>query len=211
MSFPLMPRISAHFAAPSLSFTASFNTSNNYTTTTWTAVAIGAAAPNRFVIVSLHTDPGTVTPTAVTIGGISATLLQANDGVGLFIALVPTGTTASIAIAFSGASTRHAIGVWSVTGLSRATPSGVKAAGTGLAASCSLALPQGAAVVAAVSHAGGTSVTWTGGLTERFDGANGNVMRMSGASAAGLSAASLTLTASSPASGAWRIAAIVLR
>ena len=83
MSFPLMPRISAHFAAPSLSFTASFTTSNNYTTTTWTAVAIGAAAPNRYVIVSLHTDPGTVTPTAVTIGGISATLLQANDGVGL--------------------------------------------------------------------------------------------------------------------------------
>jgi hypothetical protein len=194
MSFPLMPRISAHFAAPGLSFTASFNTSNNYTTTTWTAVSIGAAAPNRFVIVSLHTDPGTVTPTAVTIGGVSATLLQANDGVGLFIALVPTGTTASIAIAFSGASTRHAIGVWSVTGLSRATPSGVKAAGTGIMAACSLAVPHG-----------------TGGVTERFDAANGNVMRMAAASAAGLSAASLTLTASSPASGAWRIAAIVLR
>src|SRR3990167_9128890 len=78
---------------PGFNFTASFNTSNNYTTTTWTAVAIGAAAPNRCVIVSLHTDPGTVTPTAVTVGGINATLLQANDGIGLFIALVPTGTT----------------------------------------------------------------------------------------------------------------------
>jgi hypothetical protein len=72
---------------------------------------------------------------------------------------VPTGTTANITITFSGASTRHAIGVWCVTGLSRATPSGVKAAGTGLAASCSLAVSHGAAVVAAVSHAGGTGVT----------------------------------------------------
>ena len=62
MSFPLMPNPTVQFAAPTLSFTASFNTSNNYTTTTWTAVAIGAAASNRSVIVSLHTDPGTVTP-----------------------------------------------------------------------------------------------------------------------------------------------------
>jgi hypothetical protein len=211
MSFPLMPSPCVQFAAPSLSFTASFNTSNNYTTTTWTAVAIGAAAPNRYVIVSLHTDPGTVTPTAVTVGGINATLLQANDGIGLFIALVPTGTTANITITFSGLSGRHAIGVWSVTGLTRPTPVGVKAAGTGLAASCSLAVPHGSAVVAAVSHAGGTGVTWTGGVSEQFDVANGNPLRMSGAHVAGIAASTLTPTATSPASAAWRIAAIVLR
>jgi hypothetical protein len=211
MSFPLMPAPSVQFAAPVLSFTASFNTSNNYTTTTWTAVAIGAAATNRYVIVSLHTDPGTVTPTAVSVGGINATLLQAKDGIGLFIALVPTGTTANITITFSGLSARHAIGVWSVTGLTRGTPAGVKAAGTGLAASCSLVVPQGAAVVAAVSHAGGTGVAWTGGVTEQFDGANGNALRMSGAHVAGLAASTLTPTATAPASAAWRIAAIVLR
>lgn len=91
----------------------------------------------------------------MTVGGVNATLLQVKDGIGLFIALVPTGTTANITITFSGLSARNAIGVWSVTGLTRGTPVGVKAAGNGLAASCSLAVPQGAAVVAAVSHAGG--------------------------------------------------------
>ena len=147
----------------------------------------------------------------MTVGGINATQLKVKDGIGLYIALVPTGTTANITITFSGPSARNAIGVWSVTGLTRGTPVGVKAAGTGLAASCSLAVPQGAAVVAAVSHAGGTGVTWRGGVIERFDGANGNPHRMSGAHVAGLAASTLTPTATSPASAAWRIAAIVLR
>lgn len=74
------------------------------TPTTWSNAPIGEADTNRRVVVLLYqrqADTGINTASAVTIGGISASLIVSrnDDGRGhidIWSAIVPTGTTASI-------------------------------------------------------------------------------------------------------------------
>lgn len=75
------------------------------TTYTTAALAIGAAADNRFVVAAITSMTGAATPTttAVTIGGVSATKLIGYTAGGwyeaaLWGALVPTGTTAAVSV-----------------------------------------------------------------------------------------------------------------
>lgn len=119
-----------------LAFQGSTNYPSDGQTVTFTAVAIGAAASNRYVFVSIPYYNGTLNSysiASVTIGGVLATIhtqpfqTAANSygGVALVSALVPTGTTADIVItwAASGASFyRPRIGVYRVTGLQSNTP-----------------------------------------------------------------------------------------
>lgn len=212
MTFPLMPLRPVNPSPPVVTFTAATSSASNLTTYTFSGVAIGAAAADRYVIVAAHTDCGVASPTIVTVNGINATLLQANDGVGIFMALVPTGTTATIVVTFSASCARAAIGVWSATGVSRVSPvSSSKANGTSAAAATSVDASHGGAVIAASTHAGGTGIVWTGGGTERYDAVNGNSTRYSAADVSSLAAATITPTATSSGSFAWRIAAISLR
>lgn len=210
---PLMPPQQTNFTGPVVTHRDATSSASNLTTYTFAGVAIGPASADRYVVVAAHTDCGVASPTVVTIGGINATLLEANDGVGLFMALVPTGTTASIVVTFSASCSRAAIGVWSVTGLTRVTPiSSSKATGTSAAAATNVAVNHAGAVIAAATHAGGTGIAWTGGVSERYDTVNGNSTRYSAADAGSLAAAAVfTTTATSSASFAWRIAAISLR
>ncbi len=212
MTFPLMPIPPVNFSPPDVTFTAATSSSSNLTTYTFAGVSIGTAAADRYVVVAAHTDCGAASPTVVTIGGINATLLEANDGVGLFMALVPTGTTASIVVTFSATCARAAIGVWSVTGLSRATPiNSSKASGTGVTASTGVSASHGGCVIAASTHSGGTGISWSGGVTERYDSVNGNSTRYSAGDTEGLAAGTVTPAAASSGSFNWRIAAISLR
>lgn len=209
---PLMPPQPTNFSGPVVTFVASASSTSNLTTYPFAAVAIGSPSDDRYVIVAAHTDTGGAAPTVVTIGGINATLLQANDGVGLFMARVPTGATATIAVTFSSACTRAAIGVWSVTKLSRVTAIGSKASGTSAVAATSVAVSLAGAVIAAATHAGGTGIVWNGDVLERYDFFTGNSTRYSATDAGSLVAAeTFNATATSSTSVAWRIAAISLR
>lgn len=213
MTFPLMPRHPSNLSPPVVTYQSANSSPSNLTTYTFAGQAIGTAAPDRYIFVSAHTDVGGASPTVVTVGGINATLIQANDGVGIFMALVPTGTTATIVVTFSTSCNRCAIGVWSATGLSRVTPiDSSKATGTGVSGATNVIVNHGGAVIAASTHAGGTSITWTGGGTKRFDFVNGNSTRYSGADVGTLAAnAAMTSTSASSGSFGWRIAAVSLR
>lgn len=99
------------FAAVTLSSTASATTSTMTSPMTFATQAIGTAAADRiiFVILGMSVGVGTVTDiSSVTIGGITATQVNKQgfgslaDGLGIYQAIVPTGTTASIVITSTG-------------------------------------------------------------------------------------------------------------
>lgn len=205
MSFPLMPCVVENYNNPVVTFTHSASSSSNLVTYTFTAVALGAEAPDRYIVVAAHTDVGGgLLPISATVNGVDATLVVNRAGVGLFIALVPTGTSVTVTTTFSGTATRSAMGVWSITGRSREAASFTNSnGGTGTSVTTSVAASKGEAVIAAISHANTTGFTWSGG-TERYDVSNGNSTRMSGAdTSATVDTAAQSFTATAVNSAAW--------
>lgn len=93
----------------------------------FTSQPIGTAQSDRYVIVGIGWSNLGPSISAVTIGGVSATVVataaNANGSSAMYIALVPTGTTATVAITFSSTTNLGCgIAVWSATGLVSATP-----------------------------------------------------------------------------------------
>jgi len=92
--------------APAVTWTDTYPAASN--TTTSTALNIGAADANRHVIAGLSftLNGATAGPSAVTIGGVSASVLAEtlvdNDYVGFWQAAVPTGTTAVVDATVNG-------------------------------------------------------------------------------------------------------------
>lgn len=86
---------------------------------TFSGVGIGAAHPTRQVFVA---DFGG-SASAVVIGGISAVSVvsAASNTLSLWRAAVPTGTTASVAVTYTG-SARMLIGVWAAYNLVNTSP-----------------------------------------------------------------------------------------
>ncbi len=115
--------------------------SASLTTYTFTGKAIGPAAGDRYVFVGTFQGFATKTVSSMTIGGISASLVVSKSAASgtaeLWMANVPTGTTATIVVTWSGGvDIACGIGVWSATGLSSTTPvdtdTGVISSGTPL-------------------------------------------------------------------------------
>jgi hypothetical protein len=194
---------SVMFPGPGLSIAPKVLT---YQTTTFTAgstspftfssLAIGTAAANRYVIVGIA---GTATPSAVasvTIGGVTATpvvsQVAGNSVAAIYIALVPTGTTATIVVTFTGATQKCSIGVWSATGIS-ATPVGT-ASSTANPASLALTTVKGGFAVAHMQVDSTGSYTWTNATKEYENSNMDGFTSYSGADAL-TTTTSLTITA----------------
>lgn len=139
---------------------------------------IGTAASDRYVIVAIGNGftGGPRTVSAVTVGGISATQVVSVSGsttnACLWIAAVPTGTTATIAITLSGTVGQGiGIAVWAAYGLSSGTAS---ASGSSTASPGSITLnpttSDGFVIVYRATGGSVTTMTPTN-YTERFDGA----------------------------------------
>src|SRR5262245_40368654 len=87
---------------------------------TFTNKASGSAAADRYGLVSvLNQSTAPAFNITVTVGGISAT--DVLDG-RFWLALVPTGTTATIVVTFPGNINFCGIGVYSITGQLNTTP-----------------------------------------------------------------------------------------
>lgn len=94
------------------------------------SLAIGPAAADRHVIgVFEAVDAGGVnySVNSFTIGGVAATALYAsanNGGTKVFCygGLIPSGTTATVAVTISTGANRAAVSVYSATGLNSLTP-----------------------------------------------------------------------------------------
>lgn len=145
----------------------------------FTSQPIGSAQADRYVIVGIGWANLSPTISSVTIGGVSATNIatnaNANGNSALYIALVPTGTTANVDIAFSGATGIHCgIAVWSATGLLSTTAVSSGNNSSSATPSVTLTTVNGGFVVA-YAHVGSntsysnTTVPWTG-VTQSWAG-----------------------------------------
>lgn len=211
-----------------LAYQGNSNSVTNSASYTFTSRAIGAESSDRRVIVAwtAFAESGR-SLTSLTIGGIAATLVYSNSialpspntqrlYVGFAVAVVPTGTTATIALTFSASVYSCAFGWWSATKLTSSTPSATAShtLATSGTHSLSVAVPAGGIVIAQEvlwDTSGVLTRTWTG-LTERYDttaGAENNVY--SGASDAFSAAQTVSITVTNPSAAdsiavaaAWR-------
>lgn len=157
-------------AVPSIAF-ASHATSSNNASPTLAGMAIGEAAIDRLVFAFINFNGTSGTPSfgAVTIGGVTATPLlenspASNDRWGLFVAAVPTGTTADVPVVVTGgtASTDVHVILLRATGIS-ATPHQTN---TGSAVATSVAAtidcPAGGIIIGGLENSGASeAMTWT--------------------------------------------------
>ncbi len=154
---------------PSVVWTArGFNAVASGGSSTFTGVAIGTASATRAVLVATYNSVAT----GVTVGGISATLVVASSGAGTFalrlwLASVPTGTTATIVVTNSSGPIGELIQVMAAYDLVSTAPYATAfLAGTANHTSdpCNVGTPDNGIAVgfATATTAGVTSATWSG-------------------------------------------------
>lgn len=169
----------------SLAYTDHAEDTTGGTTISYGTKSIGAADPNRIVVVALC-NRGTVTNATVasaTIGGVSATQVSgalADNGAtalwtcDMWQAAVPTGTTAAVSVTYNNASARSAIDLYRiVTGTPTRSDAGQATNSTGNTncgiTSSSFTVPSGGAGISMYGCRGpgsANSVTWSAPLTK---------------------------------------------
>lgn len=163
------------------------------TTFTFSTVSIGTASSTRYVIAQISAVADAtagVTLSSVTIGGVTATI-HASQAFGagathmayIAGATVPTGTTATVAVTFSAATSSCAVYVTSIDGLQSTTPvttgsgngnAGASTANTGAV----LTYPANGFAVGVATKSVSTTTTWAGGtLTKQSEGTYGTTVR----------------------------------
>lgn len=160
---------------PSITYNGSASNDTNITTYTFTSVSIGTAATNRIVMVAVTSSSGTParTITSATIAGVSATVLDVNTSftnrTAFIYANIPTGTTATIVVTFSGAMTRCAVGSYSLYNLKSTN---YIDSGTGSfsgTASATVSVPADGIVIAGIVQISNSNpFTWTN-VDENYD------------------------------------------
>lgn len=160
----------------SIAFTANAGDGTNQATYTFAGQSFGAAASSRIMVFCLNgiaTGAATVTWSAVSIGGISATLQASQPGGGgqvssIFTAPLTSGTTGSILGTASTTMARVGVGVWATYGLNSATAI-TTAGSTSAPATLNLNMTAGDIAVACGFNNGAAPTATPAGYTERFD------------------------------------------
>ena len=156
---------------------------------TFSSVNLGAAASDRYIIVTAMTRKAgaSTTLTSITIGGVTATIVKQvtnnvtnTDVAAIVIAAVPTGTTGDIVVTWGATMVRCAIGVYRVTGLVSATASDSDSS-TANDPTVNLDCPAGGFIIGGALTAASSSAAWTG-ITENFDGTLETFVTYTGAS-----------------------------
>ena len=150
-------------------FAGSSGTDTNQTTYNFTGLAIGTASNDRYVVVATNTT-STVTCNSVSVAGTACTKLveRTNDAtLSIWITNTPitSGTTATVSVTFSGASTNCGVVTWAVTGLELTTARDTMS-GVGTTLSGTIDVPADGVLIAAAT--GLDSASWTG-ATERVE------------------------------------------
>lgn len=158
---------------PTGNYNANTGSNTASTTFTFTSVSIGTASSTRYVVVAMIAQGASASPTSVTVGGISATSAAAavtsSNRAELWIAAVPTGTTANIVVTFAASTTRCAVGSFSVYDITSTTP--VNTATSSGSTSMTLSVNTNAnSVVIGTAFSSGSApdATWVG-VTESYD------------------------------------------
>lgn len=160
----------------SLSFIASTADDANQTTYSFASQSLGVADGTRRIVIVCHWHGSSLTLNSATITGIAATIhIQATSGnsnVGIISALVPSGTSGTIAMTLSGGALRARIAVYRATGGVLLSPHATMTDNTlsGAVLSGTINIPAVGWVVAGSTWAGvsGTTFTYVG-VTEQYD------------------------------------------
>jgi hypothetical protein len=152
-------------------FTSDTTDLTNYS---FSSVSIGTAASSRYVVVLVFArGVSGVSVSSLTVGGVSATGYQNVAPSGhnsIWVAAVPSGTTATIEVNMSGACINCAIAVYALYNLTSGIPtSDNRAAALNTTASLSLTNIGGEIVIGGASTLSAvTNDSWTG-INEQFD------------------------------------------
>lgn len=191
--------------AASIALTATDLSTADLSTYTFTGKAIGAADAGRYVVVVAgHSAGAQRALTSATIGGVSATTLLTVNGadgfsaVHIIIALVPTGTTATVVLNYNNGVLRVGIAVYRLIDLLNGTAyaAGSDTAATSGVVTTTLNVPAGGVAVGCAVTGDGTAWTWSAGLTEDSDQfPESQIAVSSGSGAFGSAQTPLTVTA----------------
>lgn len=175
------PFVFAGAANPSVTWTAgtTFTTSgSSHSGGNYNGMSIGAADSSRKIIAVVGWGSASdQTISSMTIGGVSATVVVNADtatssgGLAIAIADVPTGTTADVAITFSGTVARSGVSLYRVINLTSSTihASTTDTAATSGEVTGSLNVPANGFCIAGAVTVDGTAWTWSAGPTENYD------------------------------------------
>jgi hypothetical protein len=200
-----------------LEYRTALGSTTNASSYTFSNVDIGTASFDRLVIVVVHavTASSAINITGVTIAGVTATevVVGPNTGIrnAIFTALVPTGTTGNIVVTTSITAGSMAIATYTLKNYNSVTPEDTISTEGNPTATGSLTFGNNSVVVAGVSGGiASSSISWSSPLIEHYDGEVEDRPR-AGASASGLSAQTLSVSATASPSavsvmvaGAWR-------
>jgi hypothetical protein len=168
--------IKTPYRSPSVVYCAGTSSNTDATSYTFTAAAIGAAGGNRRVaVIVASASGGSPVVSGLTIGGISASEVVGQttgngfQRISIWVADVPTGTTANIVVSYAATQGRCGVAVYALydtsklqaesTASSTANPSALSLTATGI---------PSVAIAGAWEGSNSTSFTWSG-LTENLD------------------------------------------
>lgn len=151
-------------AIPSVSYRTTAVINATASVFTFNGQDIGTASSKRYVVCAYR---GTGIVSSVTIGGVTATALS-TFGPNFYIALVPTGTTATVVVTVT-VSLAHTITIalWAVYNISSPAAQAVTTS-TASPAALSLDVPARGIVIAEACGGNNSGGTWAG-ATEDFD------------------------------------------
>jgi len=175
---------SARVAASGI--TATYQTAASDTTDassySFTSQPIGSASASRRVVVAIGWGAASgITLSSVTIGGVSASIdadsgnATGNRRVYFASAVVPTGTTATIAITLSATAARIGIGVWTLTGGSATGQTAANINNASGTLTVTTAVNDVVLAAGFSSHTSNSVTTTWSSATERYDAQIENV------------------------------------
>jgi hypothetical protein len=171
----MIPLGSTLAGGPAISYLQSANDTANRSTYAFLNQNIGAAAADRYIVISIGTV-GNYHP-SVTVAGVSAPLVirevtyigfGGDLRVGIYIAAVPSGATGTITANYARSIDSCSYAAWRVTGLLSPTAFDT-ASDISTGGSVDVNVPNGGIVVASAVVYSDITNTWAG-VTERYDG-----------------------------------------
>ncbi len=205
-------RIAAAAKVAQLEYRTVVSSTANLTSYTFSSVDIGTASSDRLIIAIVHVVAVGGTITNLTIAGVSAARqiinTNANIKVAIYTALVPTGTTGTISVTTDVAATNITISTYTLKNYNSSAPENVATATGTPTATINLTFGSNGAVVAgSISGSASTTTSWSSPLVENYDIEIEDRPR-SGASASGLPAQTLSVSATvTPSSNSELVAA----
>ena len=186
--FPVFAPVAS--APATVSYTDNPVSTADLTTYTFSSAALGTAAADRIIVVSVTTKASggaARTVSSLTIGGVSGTEIAALTTGGVNIAMwyaaVPTGTTGDIVVTWSGACQECGCGVWAVYGAA-SSPTDFDSAYNGDATTVAntITIPAGGVGIMGM-RSSGVSTHTIDNVTENYDAQAGDFPQAGGSDA----------------------------